>query len=467
MRNHSQPPPSNDGLPPFPVPEDDEDNLSPDEESSFDPNSVSADLPDLTEVEAGIKEAASSVDTAADKLAESSNAQVDAINSLIEAVEANTAAMQSDNFDDGSLESASAADRPDRSAMDSMLADDHGIYTPPHPEASEFNPPSPSSDSGSPGPSLFDSHQEKINARLGLPSPNRSLRPEPVASGPNRQYRSQSPNGGRIGHAQYAMMAIGNSMSSVAANLPSSPMGPGIASSAASGAMSGGMTGAFVGSAAGPVGSAVGAGVGAAAGAAVAGINSLARSAEMAAENLGQYSAQMSEANAEANFRQIIGNINRAQAIAPEVSRYTTATSKLGESAQDLQAAVLQAALKQVLPLLESLVDLIETHGEAFTEELSRILEMIVKIVEEMAGWGFASPILVSIARGMSDTARNLREINERGRNEEGVEVDKFMQQFLADGGVGDDPLPMAAAQGVGFGIGAAIGAVAGNQKGI
>lgn len=455
----STPPPSRDGLPPFPVPEDDEDNLAPDDSAGADLSSASADIPDISNVESGIDAAANSLDRAAEKLGQTNTAQIDAIQDLTSAVNANTAAIQGQESPDSAQHTGAAAqDLPDANAFNSML-DDH-IDTPAgvaeenlrEIDARGTEPDNQASNREG-GPSLFDADQERVHAQLGKPSPNQDVSAHPIPPKHRRNGDNVVATGDRVWRG---LEAARYATSSISSNIPQGSLGPGMIAPVAGGAINGAMAGAAIG---GPVG----AGVGAAAGAAVSAINAMGEAARAAATNLGQYSATMSMANAEADIRQVKGDLNRAQAVAPEVARYTEATSKLSQSAQDLQAAVLQAALKQALPLLESLVNLIETHGAAATEQLSGILEMLSQIIDGLAEWGVVSPMVAAIARGMADAARNLREMNDRERLGDGVEVDQFMAEFLAGGGTGDDPArpnpaPMNGAQGVGGAVGGLFG---------
>lgn len=433
----STPPPSRDGLPPFPVPEDDEDNLAPDDSAGADLNSASADIPDISNVESGIDAAANSLDRAAEKLGQTNTAQIDAIQDLISAVNANTAAIQGQESPDSAQHTGAAAqDLPDANAFNSML-DDH-IDTPAGVAEENLREidargaePGNQASNREGGPSLFDADQERVHAQLGKPSPNQDVSAHPIPPKHRRNGDNVVATGDRVWRG---LEAARYATSSISSNIPQGSLGPGMIAPVAGGAINGAMAGAAIG---GPVG----AGVGAAAGAAVSAINAMGEAARAAAKNLGDYSAEISLANTHADVRQVRGDLNRAQAVAPEVSRFTAATSNLSQSSQDVQAAILKAALEQALPLLESVVDLIETHGAAATELLENLLTVISKILDGLSQYGIISPMVAAIARGMADTARNLREINDRGKNDKGLEVDQFMQQFLNGGGVGDDPV--------------------------
>jgi hypothetical protein len=440
-----------DGLPQFPIADDDEQENDLPGGDSQDLSNVESGLPDLSGVESGITSAATSLDRATEKLAQSSTLELDALDELTAAVLANTSAIQSMSPADGATAAGSVADRPDTNAFNSMLSDDGVSYTPPGPGESKLDIETPAGKApeAKAGPSLFDKRQEQVHQRLALPSPNQDLTPRPTPhQSPRRSGSNVVATGDRVWRG---LEAARYATSSISSNLPSGSLGPSMLPSVAGGAINGAMAGASIGGA-------PGAAIGAAAGAAVSGINAMGAAARSAAENLGQYDSRMSAANAEANIRQVKGDINRAQVVSPETARYTEVTSKLSQGSQDLQAAVLQAALKQALPLLETIVDLIENHGAAATELLSTMLDMIVKIIDGLAEWRIVDPMIAAIARGMADTARNLREINDRAKNDQGVEVDKFMADFLRGRGLEEDPAQLGAAIGAGGGLGAAVG---------
>lgn len=301
---------------------------------------------------------------------------------------------------------------PHAAAMAQMLDDtDKFNPTPTH----VFSPKTPAA-TGQPQPASKGQNPPTISGK----PPSAGI--TPASSGANAGSGNNNWQNQFMSRTQHAMAAGGNAIASMGGQ---SAMGPGIATSAAAGALSG---------------AAYGGGIGAATGAVVSGLNAVSASAKATAENLGKFSAQMSMANAKAEVRQITGDIKRADFVAPEVSRYTEATSKIGETAQNIQAAVLKASLEQLVPIIEQGVDFIEKYGEFTTEVAAAALTQLDAIVQGLAAWKVVPEHMARFSKFLADTANNLKDLNDRDRNRGNKDAGVFMEQFLEGAGLKDEP---------------------------
>jgi len=174
----------------------------------------------------------------------------------------------------------------------------------------------------------------------------------------------------------------------------------------------------------------MGGAIGAAAGGLVAAFKSVTSAASDAAKNLAQYDARASMANAKANVRQITGDIQRARFISPELTRFTDVSSRFSQSAQNAQAAVMKAALQQLVPLLEKLMDLVDKYGGAATEVFAEVSGQVDKIIQFMASIGATNQVLALISKFVAASAKELKAMNTKTKIPPGG-VDLFMQAFL------------------------------------
>ncbi|CAB4191709.1 hypothetical protein UFOVP1229_100 [uncultured Caudovirales phage] len=179
--------------------------------------------------------------------------------------------------------------------------------------------------------------------------------------------------------------------------------------------------------------------LGAATGAVVAGFKAVSATAKESAERLGKFNAGIATANAKANYRQITGNVQRADFLSPQLSRFTDVNSKLSQSGQNLEALFLKFGLRAVVPILEAMQKGIETYGGAISEHIAKMLEGMAAIVEVMGGLPGIGGSAADAAKMLDAMAGDIREMNFRGKNPDiKGGMDKFMKEFLDGHGMDD-----------------------------
>jgi hypothetical protein len=168
-------------------------------------------------------------------------------------------------------------------------------------------------------------------------------------------------------------------------------------------------------------------------------IGKISTNAEEAAKRLGKFNAGIATANAKANYRQITSDVQRADFLSPQLSRFTDVNSKLSQSGQNLEALFLKFGLRAVVPILEAMQKGIETYGGGISEHIAKMLEGMAAIVEVLGGLPAIGGSATDAAKMLDAMAGDIREMNFRGKNPDiKGGMDKFMKEFLGGHGMDD-----------------------------
>jgi hypothetical protein len=92
------------------------------------------------------------------------------------------------------------------------------------------------------------------------------------------------------------------------------------------------------------------------------------------AKQLAPYSGQIAASQAMANVAQVQGDIGRANLLAPELSSFVDAQSRLSQASQD----VLAQALKPMVPMMTAIVD----YFASLMEKLDKNMVLVIRTVE-------------------------------------------------------------------------------------
>jgi hypothetical protein len=147
--------------------------------------------------------------------------------------------------------------------------------------------------------------------------------------------------------------------------------------------------GAGVAAAAGPVGIALAA-LAVAAIAAVVALKAIVSAADDMADRYGQYSPEIAQAQAIAEIRQTMGDLRRAQEIAPEMAKYIIARVDLQQKWEDIKVRLMKAVLPiatAILRAIEFLMPIVEVAA-AGVEFLLAPINMIAEAIAELLNLG-------------------------------------------------------------------------------
>lgn len=114
---------------------------------------------------------------------------------------------------------------------------------------------------------------------------------------------------------------------------------------------------------------------------------------DQTAQRLAGYSGELAVASAEAEIRQVFGDIRRAQQLGSGLARFTEAQSQLSQTAQDIEAALLEQFLPlatETLVLLNAILVALQKTPEAAQSALDRLLSKL------------PTPLLSAIVAGTS-----------------------------------------------------------------
>jgi len=112
---------------------------------------------------------------------------------------------------------------------------------------------------------------------------------------------------------------------------------------------------------------------------------SVMQALDKTAERYGQYSPQIAQAQAIAEVRQTIGDLRRAQTIAPEMARYIQAQSDLQQKFEDTKIRL----LTKILPVITRILEIIEgamAAGESVASVIAAPLNLIADAMSQILG---------------------------------------------------------------------------------
>jgi hypothetical protein len=127
------------------------------------------------------------------------------------------------------------------------------------------------------------------------------------------------------------------------------------------------------------------------AGALVGAFASLVSSVDATASKYGEYNAEIATAQAEAEVRQTMGEMRRAEELAPELSDFVRAQSDVQQKAEDIKTAI----LGKVVPVVTRLLEVVEL----FMDVGSGVGGAIGELLEPLAGIASAAGELIGMKR--------------------------------------------------------------------
>lgn len=148
------------------------------------------------------------------------------------------------------------------------------------------------------------------------------------------------------------------------------------------------------------------------------------------AANLAKYNGQLAVAQARAEVRQTLGDIRRGNLLAPELSKFVEARSRLEDKGQDLLAKLLVPLLPHATTLVNATlktVELMETY-------LVPAAQAAMKTTEDTAS--FSSDILKGMTAGLIDLRGVHTELKKTNEDNKVNPLDQFLALNL------DDALP-------------------------
>jgi len=165
------------------------------------------------------------------------------------------------------------------------------------------------------------------------------------------------------------------------------------------------------------------------------------------AGDLKQYSAEISTAEAMAKTHEIEGDIRRADVVGEGVGKYIEQTSEIGQFAKDIEASLMTAGVAIVNPVLEILKPILAWLTENATEAIASGLDIaafLVELMKPVVEWfsQHNAEFMDSVAEDMRKSSRGISklvQLGEKDHAQEGLDIDKWMNQFLHGHGMGDD----------------------------
>lgn len=160
-----------------------------------------------------------------------------------------------------------------------------------------------------------------------------------------------------------------------------------------------------------------------------------------------QYSAEISTAEAMIKTHEIEGDIRRAEVVGEGAGRYLEQTSEFGQFAKDIEASLMTAGLTVINPILEILKPMLAWLTEVATEAIAEGLDIsafIVECLKPIVEWFNQNngEFMQAVADDMRKSSRGISKLVQLGEKDhqgEGLDIDKWMNQFLHGHGMGDD----------------------------